>query len=79
MDRRRTYARAHDVPFMIEHRQKVCELTFEQMIAPPTKLYGSSIGSNYQGQMETPGQALPAAVACEEARPRRTAWTVWPG
>jgi dCTP deaminase len=48
--------RAHDVPFMIEHRQKVCKLTFEKMIAPPAKLYGSTIGSNYQGQMETLGK-----------------------
>ncbi|MEA2901603.1 MAG: dCTP deaminase [Actinomycetota bacterium] len=48
--------RAHDVPFMIEHRQKVCKLTFEKMIAPPAKLYGSGIGSNYQGQMETLGK-----------------------
>ena len=48
--------RAHDVPFMIEHRQKVCKLTFERMIAPPEKLYGSGIGSNYQGQMETLGK-----------------------
>jgi dCTP deaminase len=48
--------RAHDVPFMIEHRQKVCKLTFEKMIAPPVKLYGSGIGSNYQGQMETLGK-----------------------
>ena len=48
--------RAHDVPFMIEHRQKVCKLTFERMIAPPAKLYGTTIGSNYQGQMETLGK-----------------------
>ncbi len=48
--------RAHDVPFMIEHRQKVCKLTFERMIARPTKLYGGTIGSNYQGQVETLGK-----------------------
>ncbi|HEX4904938.1 MAG TPA: 2'-deoxycytidine 5'-triphosphate deaminase [Acidimicrobiales bacterium] len=48
--------RAHDVPFMIEHGQRVCRLTFERMVAEPTKLYGGSIGSNYQGQLETLGK-----------------------
>ncbi len=48
--------RAHDVPFMIEHRQRVCKLTFEHMLAPPEKLYGDQIGSNYQGQVETLGK-----------------------
>ncbi|MDQ3305288.1 MAG: 2'-deoxycytidine 5'-triphosphate deaminase [Actinomycetota bacterium] len=48
--------RAHDVPFMIEHRQRVCKLTFEHMLAPPEKLYGDQIGSNYQGQEETLGK-----------------------
>ena len=42
--------RAHDVPFMIEHGQKVCTLTFEKMLDPPEKLYGAEIGSSYQGQ-----------------------------
>jgi dCTP deaminase len=45
--------RAHDVPFMIEHGQRVCKLTFEHMLAPPEKLYGSEISSHYQGQVET--------------------------
>ena len=45
--------RAHDVPFMIEHRQKVCKLTFEQMIEPPVVLYGENIGSSYQRQVDT--------------------------
>ncbi len=48
--------RAHDVPFMIEHRQRVCKLTFEHMLEPPEKLYGQQIGSNYQGQEETLGK-----------------------
>ncbi|MGH9138556.1 MAG: 2'-deoxycytidine 5'-triphosphate deaminase [Acidimicrobiales bacterium] len=48
--------RAHDVPFMVEHRQPVCKLTFERMLEPPDKLYGSIIGSNYQGQVETLGK-----------------------
>ena len=45
--------RAHDVPFMIEHGQQVCKLNFERMVAPPLKLYGEGIGSNYQGQLGT--------------------------
>jgi dCTP deaminase len=48
--------RAHDVPFMIEDRQRVCKLTFERMLEPPDKLYGQGIGSNYQGQAETLGK-----------------------
>lgn len=47
--------RAHDVPFMIEHRQHACKLTFEHMLVPPTMLYGYSIGSNYQHQTQTLG------------------------
>jgi dCTP deaminase len=45
--------RAHDVPFMIEHGQRVCKLTFERMIEEPSVLYGRGIGSSYQQQMDT--------------------------
>ncbi|MFN2640320.1 MAG: 2'-deoxycytidine 5'-triphosphate deaminase [Actinomycetota bacterium] len=45
--------RAHDVPFMIEHGQRVCRLTFERMVEPPLVLYGQGIGSSYQQQMDT--------------------------
>lgn len=48
--------RAHDVPFMVEHGQRVCKLTFERMVTPPERLYGSGIGSNYQGQAGTLGK-----------------------
>jgi dCTP deaminase len=48
--------RAHDVPFMVEHQQQVCKLTFERMLEAPTLLYGQGIGSNYQGQTETLGK-----------------------
>jgi dCTP deaminase len=48
--------RAHDVPFMVEHGQWVCKLTFERMLEPPTQLYGQGIGSNYQRQTETLGK-----------------------
>jgi dCTP deaminase len=63
--------RAHDVPFMIEHGQWVCKLTFERMLAPPERLYGADVGSNYQGQVETlskhfqrgSGRTAPASAA----------------
>lgn len=45
--------RAHDVPFAIEHRQRVCRLSLERMIERPDVLYGESIGSAYQGQVDT--------------------------
>ncbi len=48
--------RAHDVPFMIEHGQRVCKLTFEQMLEAPSSLYGRGIGSSYQRQEETLGK-----------------------
>lgn len=43
--------RARDVPFMIEHAQPVCKLTFERMSSRPDRLYGLELGSNYQGQV----------------------------
>jgi dCTP deaminase len=45
--------RAHDVPFMIEHGQRVCKLTFDWMLEPPDVLYGTAAGSSYQHQEET--------------------------
>ena len=45
--------RAHDVPFAIEHGQRVCRLSFERMIQRPDVLYGEAIGSAYQGQVDT--------------------------
>jgi dCTP deaminase len=43
--------RARDVSFMVEHRQPVCKLALERMAAPAERLYGVSLGSNYQGQV----------------------------
>ncbi len=42
--------RAHDVPFMIADGQTFCKLNFERMTSRPDKLYGTDIGSSYQGQ-----------------------------
>jgi dCTP deaminase len=53
--------RAHDVAFMVEHRQRVCKLTFEHMLATPDALYGSGLSSNYQGQTDTLGKHFSVA------------------
>jgi len=45
--------RAHDVPFMVEHGQRVCKLAFERLVEPTEISYGSQISSNYQGQRST--------------------------
>jgi dCTP deaminase len=66
--------RAHDVPFVIEHRQRVAKLTFERMAAEPDRLYGDAIGSSYQGQLDTlskhfrQGQAEQAEVPANSRR-----------
>jgi dCTP deaminase len=44
--------RAHDVPFMIDHGQPVCKLTFERLIEPPDDLYGDAMRSSYQEQQD---------------------------
>jgi len=48
--------RAHDVAFLIEHRQRVCKLTFEHMLDEPETVYGEAISSNYQQQTSTLGK-----------------------
>jgi dCTP deaminase len=42
--------RSRDVPFILEHGQLVGRLVYENMAAPPRRLYGSGIASNYQAQ-----------------------------
>ena len=42
--------RARDVPFMVEHAQRICKLGFERMLEPPDVVYGEGIGSSYQYQ-----------------------------
>jgi dCTP deaminase len=58
--------RAHDVPFIIEHRQRVCKLTFERMLEAPVTLYGQGIGSNYQQQEDTLGKHFLRTAADEQ-------------
>jgi dCTP deaminase len=42
--------RTHEVPFLITENQVVGRLSFLPMIEIPQKIYGQSLGSNYQGQ-----------------------------
>ena len=42
--------RAHDVPFMLQHGQRVAKLVFEELAEAPSILYGQAIGSSYQHQ-----------------------------
>jgi dCTP deaminase len=68
--------RAHDVPFMVEHGQRVCKLTFQRMLREPTRLYGQDIGSHYQGQTRTLGKHFrpePGPTGSDAARTRNPA------
>jgi dCTP deaminase len=42
--------RCHEAPFVLEHGQVVGRLVYERMQAPPARLYGAGLKSNYQGQ-----------------------------
>jgi len=42
--------RSHDVPFLLDHGQQVASLNYESMLERPETLYGTGLGSNYQGQ-----------------------------
>lgn len=42
--------RSHDVPFLLEHEQVIGRLRYERLIERPEKIYGTGIGSHYQGQ-----------------------------
>ena len=42
--------RSHDVPFLLEHKQVIGRLRYERLISRPEKIYGTVIGSHYQGQ-----------------------------
>jgi dCTP deaminase len=42
--------RSHEVPFVLEHGQRVGRLIYERLIARPDRLYGAGIGSSYQRQ-----------------------------
>jgi len=42
--------RCHEAPFVLEHGQTVGRLVYERMAQVPQMLYGTDLGSNYQGQ-----------------------------
>jgi len=42
--------RSREVPFLVEHGQTIGRLIYERMAERPENLYGSDLGSNYQGQ-----------------------------
>jgi dCTP deaminase len=42
--------RSHDVPFLLDHGQRVATLRYEPVQERPALLYGEGIRSNYQGQ-----------------------------
>lgn len=42
--------RCHEAPFVLEHGQVVGRLIYERMSSKPSRLYGASLASNYQGQ-----------------------------
>ena len=50
--------RAHDVPFALEHGQRVCRLEFERLTEPARTTYGTASGSSYQGQGQGQGVQL---------------------
>lgn len=42
--------RSHDVPFVLEHGQKICRMVYENMQELPSLSYGEVPGSNYSNQ-----------------------------
>ena len=42
--------RSHDVPFLLDHGQRIATLVYEPMTARPERLYGVELRSSYQGQ-----------------------------
>lgn len=62
--------RAHDVAFMIEHRQRVCKLTFERMLEPPDVLYGTPGLSSYQHQVDPLGKQFPHSAGDDHHQQR---------
>ena len=65
--------RAHDVPFALEHGQRLCKLTFERMAERPDESYGLAIGSRYQRQYLTLGRQFRPERVRASAQRQKTA------
>ena len=61
--------RARDVPFMVEHRQPIGKLAFEEMAVTPDVIYGEQLGSNYQGQVTMLSKHFREQTAAREQSP----------
>lgn len=48
--------RAHDVPFAVEQGQRMCRLSYEEMLSVPTRYYSESSGSSYSAQTKAVGK-----------------------
>jgi dCTP deaminase len=61
--------RSHEVPFLLENGQVVGRLTYEHLLEPPLKLYGTELGSFYQNQALALGKQFkrPATTTAESA------------
>lgn len=42
--------RSHGIPFLLEDNQPIARLVYQRLVAPPTHLYGTKIGSAYHQQ-----------------------------
>ena len=45
--------RPHDVPFLIHDGQTFFKVVYDQMLAVPAQMYGTTLGSSYQRQALT--------------------------
>ena len=51
------------MPFILEHGQTIGRLVYERLAAPPERLYGTALGSNYQAQgLKLSKHFRPAAI-----------------
>ena len=51
--------RAHDVPFSLEHGQRLCKLTFERMSTRPDELYGAGDRLALSAPVPRPEPSIP--------------------
>ena len=54
---------------MVEHRQPIGKLAFEEMAVTPDVIYGEQLGSNYQGQVTMLSKHFREQTAAREQSP----------